>query len=505
MRGLFSYFSSGKIHIIEGAPSGGQVLKLQRYDFGGRRAGDRNRRGGRGPLRQFALRGLALTLLILALFGAKRYASALFGETPDTGKVAVAGFASAAGGSAPELTPASGVVDDGKTPVEWLAPMRNYPRPDTFSWKGDAVEAEYAPDSLLNARVALYLQRYRPELGVILVSDLRTGHVLAMGEREDSAISATPRLAYGSGFPAASLAKILTATAALECNAPELVDSIPQVGGHHTLYRRQLKVDGYRNVPRISLEEAFSRSVNPAFGMLGLSMGPKALRATAERMGFNRPLQPSAAAVSRIEVPDTGFSLAETACGFTARTTITPWHALHIARGAGDDGRLRPCTFVRRIRDLGTGREVALSAAPGPAFVSPANLPALQAMMQATVRKGTSRKGFHQNLRASHMDRIDAGGKTGSLDGVETPGRFDWFIGYVRLKDDPGTGLAFSVMLVHREYAGIHASAFTALLIRDWLAARDKAMRAAKAARADVVRGPDGASWSRAAARARAG
>jgi cell division protein FtsI/penicillin-binding protein 2 len=125
-------------------------------------------------------------------------------------------------------------------------------------------------------------------------------------------------------------------------------------------------------------------------------------------------------------------------------------------------------------------------------------------MMQATVRKGTSRKGFHSILRASHMDKIDAGGKTGSLDGVETPGRFDWFVGYVRLKNDPSIGLAFSVMLVHREYAGIHASAMTALLIRDWLAAYEKALKA-KAALQKVVRGPDSAARALTSNRGRAG
>ena len=51
-------------------------------------------------------------------------------------------------------------------------------------------------------------------------------------------------------------------------------------------------------------------------------------------------------------------------------------------------------------------------------------------------------------------------------------------MGYVKLKDDPSKGLAISIMLVHREYAGIHASAMAALLIRDWLIAHEKALKA---------------------------
>ena len=414
--------------------------------------------------------------VVLICIGIKKYVGA-DSRIPGLakGKTAAAAFLLGKSPESPVEVPAAAISTD---PLEWHAPIRNYPRPDTFTYQGQSLVADYAPDSLLNARMNVYLQRYRPEIGVILAADLRTGHVLAMGERADSIVTSAPKLAFGGGFPAASLVKILTATAALESNAKELVDSIPQLGGYHTLYRRQLKTEGQRNINRITLEEAFCKSVNPAFGMLGLSMGPAALRATAMRMGFNKPTLPSFAATSRIDFPDTGFSLAEASCGFTAKTTISPWHALQIARGAGDDGRLRVCAFASSIVNLSTRTEMALSPDSGSAFVSRENLPKLQSMMEATVRKGTSRKGFHSVLKAYHLDKIEAGGKTGSLDGEEIRGRFDWFVGYVRLKDNPSKGLAISIMFVHREYAGIHASQMAALLIRDWLIAHEKAMKA---------------------------
>lgn len=443
-------------------------------------------------------------MALAAVLGAKRYAGVLFSDpaaraqrtarsapSKDPVPTSLGAFAAGKapetrGGSAPALVPLAASPD---APPEWVAPMRNYPRPDTFSYKGDAMVAEYDADSLLNARVSLYLERYKPETGVILISDLHSGHVLALGERDDSLLSGGPRLAFGGGFPAASLIKILTATAALECKAKEVTDSIPLIGRAHTLYKRQLKIEGYKHVPRISLEEAFSRSVNPAFGVLGMSVGSTLLRATAARMGFNQPMQPAAVATSHIEIPDTGFSLAEAACGFTPKTTISPWHALQIARGAGDDGRLRPCLFVHRLRDLTKGTEIALGTGRGESFISPANLPQLQELMRATVRVGTARKGFRQNLRAGLMDKIEAGGKTGSLDGEETPGRFDWFIGYAKLKDQPDQGLAFSIMLIHLDNAPIHASALAALLIRDWVTAHEKAMRAAAKAHPPVAAG----------------
>jgi peptidoglycan glycosyltransferase len=417
------------------------------------------------------IRYAALVGLTLAVFGIKKI----------SGHKSVAGEHAALLNFPAKTAPATvplPVTMAVSTPLEWQSPMRNYPVPDTFSYQGKAMEAKYATDSLLNARINVYLQRYRPETGVILVADLKSGHILAMGERDDSVIAAKPKLAFGSGFPAASLIKILTATAALECNSKYVTDSIPQLGSFHTLYKRQLLVDRPGRQLKITLEDAFAKSVNPAFGLMGLNMGPIALRTQAGRLGFNRQEPLAAIAQSKIEFPDSGFSLAEAACGFTAKTTISPWHALEIARGAGDDGKLRTCIFVRSITDLSSGKEMNLGQDTGEAFLSAANLPKLQALMQATVRIGTARKGFHSILKASHLEKIEAGGKTGSLDGEETLGRFDWFIGYVKLKDQPSRGLAFSIMLVHREYSSVHASQLAALLIRDWLAALEKARKA---------------------------
>ncbi|HLP30777.1 MAG TPA: hypothetical protein VK150_05410, partial [Geothrix sp.] len=110
----------------------------------------------------------------------------------------------------------------------------------------------------------------------------------------------------------------------------------------------------------------------------------------------------------------------------------------------------------------------------------PANLPRLQALMESTIRKGTARKGFHQVLRASHMQKIETGGKTGTLDGEDPKGRYDWFIGYARLKDEPHKGIALAVMLVHGTYASQRSTVLAALLVRDWLEAQEKARKRAE-------------------------
>lgn len=462
-------------------------MKLQRYDFGGlnRRSGDRGRRSpplSRSPAarrRALLIRYGAVAALLLAMVGFKQIADHGPARPVEDAPVAAAGL----GGNAPGTATPAGETRPGislSSPgLDLHAPFRRYPEPDTFEVGGHALVADYAADSLVHSRIGVYLERYHPDAAVVLACDLGTGRMLGVGERNDSIIIGTPRLAFQSGFPAASLIKILTATAALELQGRDPQDSIPQLGSYHTLYRRQLKVGPSDRGPKVTLKEAFSKSVNPAFGVLGQDLGGASLLKVAEGMGFNRPfacLKPSL-----FSPPDTGYALAEASCGFTGLTTISPMHALAIARGIGDDGRLRYPSFARSLTDLTGKQELDPRPEPGRAFVSPANLPKLQILMEATVRSGTGRKGFHQVMRGSHLEKLDVGGKTGSLDGLDPKGRYDWFIGYARRKDDPSRGLALSIMLVHGEYANVRSTVLAALLIRDWLAAEEKAMKRAAA------------------------
>lgn len=487
-------------------------LKLQRYDFGGR-SGRRTvpRLSPRERRRALIFRYGALGSLALVLLGLLHLS-----KTSSPPEVAFSASDSAVAlGISPTLDPSESASPYSAIPaaaegirlgtpgLDLHSPFLHYPAPDTFQVEGRSLAVEYAADSLIQTRIGVYLQRYLPDAAVVMACDLKTGHVLGVGERADSTITMAPRLAFKSGFPAASLVKILTATAALEIRGKDPLDSIPQPGSYYTLYRRQLKVGSHEQTPKVTLQEAFSKSANPAFGVLGLSMGPRTLQKTALDLGFNRPF--ACVRPSHFQAPDSGYALAETSCGFTDRTTLSPFHALAIARGVGDDGRVRYGTFAKTVTDLDGRKDLEIRPDAGRTFVTRPNLAKLQTLMEATVRSGTARKGFHQVMRASHLQKLDVGGKTGSLDGLEpsssgeagvqtatadapaSKGRYDWFIGYVRFKDDPSRGMALSIMLVHGEYARIRSTVFAALLVRDWLAAEEKADRQRKAAATAVT------------------
>ncbi len=409
----------------------------------------------------------------LSIFGFKAWAPNPFQGGPD-GEAADLLKKSESTADNPDNTSAMPALPHPMWP-DRHSPFIHYPQPDTFQVKGKKYQARYAVDEWLNGRISSYLSRYRPEYAVVLVADLETGNILGVGERSNSEVSSIPRMTFGGNFPAASLAKILTSVAAIETHGKNIDDSIVQVGPYHTLYHRQVNIVENPRLPRITLEEAFAKSVNPAFAILGQRVGPEALRKYGEKFGFNRPLSQSLAIPSRLEVPDTGFHLSEISCGYTKSTTISPLHALQIARGAGFDGIMKPCVFSHETHEVATGfhPEVRFEGEMS-AFISPENLGKLQQLMESTVRHGTARKGFRSVFKEREHAKLSMGGKTGSLNGDDPKGRYDWFIGYGKFKDTPSKGIAVAVMFVHSEYKAMRSSQMAALLIRDWAKAQEK-------------------------------
>lgn len=344
-----------------------------------------------------------------------------------------------------------------------LPPPRAFPDQDTLNTPDGRFVTRYTADAALQARTQIYLDRYRPEGAVVAVADLRTGQIRALAERDSGMTGSRPRLALGNSFPAASIAKIITAAAALEGGVCLPGDALPLLGGAHTLYRSQLKTPAHGRYNTVSLREAFARSINPTFGILGMQVGPESLRKMGERLGFNR-----VAAGSAFNVPDSGFGLAEVACGYTTTTTLTPLHALQIARAIGTDGRVLPTRFTRELQALDGGEVVKLDEPEAAPFTSPATLAGLRQLMEATVTSGTARRGFRRNLLESDFTQLEMGGKTGSLNGFNPPGRYEWFVGYARRKDQPDQGIAVAVMLINRTYLAVHATELAGLVIRDW-------------------------------------
>lgn len=363
-----------------------------------------------------------------------------------------------------------GTVVEFSDPAE-LPPPVAFPDQDTFTTEEGRWVTRYAPDISLQARAVKYLDQYRPEGAVIAIADLRTGQIRALAERDSSVTRTRPQLALGKTFPAASIAKIITAAAALEGGVCRPEDDLPLLGGAHTLYRSQLQTPARGRYNTVTLREAFARSINPSFGILGQQVGPASLRRMGQRLGFNQQATDGTGdhfIGSSFEVPDSGFALAEVACGYTTTTTLSPLHALQIARALGDDGRVLPTRFTHELVSLDGEKTRTLPTSSVKPFTSASTLSSLKSLMEATVSSGTARRGFHRNLKQEDFEALQMGGKTGSLNGHNPPGRYEWFIGYARRKDHPDQGIAVAVMLINRTYLAVHAAELAGLVIRDW-------------------------------------
>lgn len=336
--------------------------------------------------------------------------------------------------------------------------------PDTPT-DGMPIHVASQRDPGLAHRIDELLRAYKPDHAFVLLVDGRSNEILAWGQRTDDSISTLPTFLKRTTFPAASLIKIVTAAAALESHRYNADSELPMVGRAHTLYNNQLHIKpGYKG-PTTSLADAFALSNNPVMGRIGLLMGGRNLGKYGNMLGFNRHFPNDIPHMSVFLPPDTGYGLAEAASGFTRANTLSPLHAAAIVRSL----------VVRRLLELPWSQKMpadtfALSKPlpiPGTKF-SPSTYAGLRRMFLRTVTEGTSRKSMRRVVYSYNREGLDIGGKTGSLDGTNPEGRYDWFAGFAQYKKDPSQSLILVVMQVHGKYRNQSSTSIAGQLINHW-------------------------------------
>ena len=70
--------------------------------------------------------------------------------------------------------------------------------------------------------------------------------------------------------------------------------------------------------------------------------------------------------------------------------------------------------------------------------------------MVRSVTNGTARRQIStRNMARKNFNALTIGGKTGSLDGQDPHGRYEWFMGFAQSKDDPSKAVIVVIMQVH--------------------------------------------------------
>ena len=310
-----------------------------------------------------------------------------------------------------------------------------YPAEAEIKWDGQTrkVHIDYSFESTLQDEADKLLKSYHPDYGAIVVLDALTGRVKAMSSFQKGDTSA-PNLALRGTFPAASIFKIVTATAAIDRYhiSPDTI--ILFNGANYTLYRKNvMETKRNRWTREMSIREAFARSINTVFGRLTLErLQPVDLEEYAIRFGFNKKIQsdlPFDAGFT--EIPkEKAFHLAEMASGYNKVTRMSPLQGAMIASSVAASGKMVVPTVVDRV--TADNGEILYQSEPVTAAVTmtPEGAEHLKLMMEQTITSGTSRKSFRPLMTDRKYRELELGGKTGSLTGDNPKGKVDWFVGY---------------------------------------------------------------------------
>jgi len=290
----------------------------------------------------------------------------------------------------------------------------------------------YSLDSQAQGYIERLIRSYRPDYAAFVAVEADTGRILSLVSQTKTGYSGN--LALKASFPAASLFKIVTATAALDQNKADPDTVIPFTGSNHTLYRRNLSQDdNNRWVRKMTLREAFAKSVNTVFAKLGVyRLTPLHLQNYAERFLFNESIASDVPVESgRFLLPENSpWAVAEAASGFNRFVTVSPLQGALMAAAAANDGTMMEPYIVESLSaDDGSIIYLAKPRAASVAM-SPETSRQLRAMMNETVARGTSRQAFRTLLRNKKYAGLEMGGKTGSLRSLDPAGKCDWFVGY---------------------------------------------------------------------------
>ena len=332
--------------------------------------------------------------------------------------------------------------------------------------KIDSTHIKNQKNVFLAEKIDNMLRRFKPMHSAILVVEPNSNEIIAWGETKDYKVQNAPDYISRNTFPAASLAKTITIAAAMESNRYSLNSPIPDRGAHHTLYKNQLRVPENYTGPTIELQDAYAKSANPPLGIIGLNVGAKRLRDAAKMLGYNTNFPGGLPGRSNYAPPDSGYGLAEVSCGFIQSTTLSPLLAAAQVRSILTKKPLE-IPWAGDLAGYAPKSRIALDV---PKF-SENTYYGLRAAMLRSVTNGTARKHIStHNMARKNFNALNIGGKTGSLDGDDPHGRYEWFMGFAQSKDDPKKAIVVVVMQVHdlQGYRSQPACQVVAMIMNYW-------------------------------------
>ena len=367
------------------------------------------RREGRKGLHRFAAAGIVLITgwaLATAVVAANRH------QLPPPTR------------SAPDV--GGGAFDHGFTPAD-LHTLLQSGLPAGVLPNGNRVVLSLNEE--LQAEIFDLFRRFDPVFGVFAAMEPDTGRVVALvGYRRGG--ESDPWLPLKAIYPAASLIKVITASAAIERGNVSPQDEISYRGGIYRITRRGIHARDGRGIPKMTLEEAIARSANSVFGKVAVNdVGGPVLEEYLAKFGFGEKIPfDLPVEASHAQVPREEFELARTGAGF-GEVYVSPLHMAMIMSAIASGGAMPRPVLIDRIEDSEGMPLYESSPMKWRDTVLPETANAVVRMMVKTVEIGTSRRTFGTPERTPLLHDMDVAAKTGSLSGWTPSVHFEWFAG----------------------------------------------------------------------------
>jgi TonB family protein len=293
---------------------------------------------------------------------------------------------------------------------------RPFPGADAPVW----IEVEYTVDPELDAAVRAALGRSGVAVGQVVLLDPATGEIFAYVTTDPIGFPATRT------YPTASLMKVVTAAAALrsvpeatrrKCRyrgSPYVVseDALapPLAGGILDTFPGALAISNNQCFARIAVRDVGKAKLLTEMAELGLFDAPA-------------PRHPALRLDALEDELDLGFLGSGLAGSF-----ISPLGAARLAAVLADGELVRPY-WIAAIRDA-DGNPLPIPWREDPRRVWPADVTGeLRELLVGVTETGTARRAFHADDGAPLLGGVRVAGKTGTLNGTDPPGRYQWFIG----------------------------------------------------------------------------
>lgn len=304
----------------------------------------------------------------------------------------------------------------------------------------------------INTRLQEHLERFMESngdpVGAVVVIEARTGKIRALVQgKSPQQWNSNVHTTVNPGFPAASIFKIVSATAAFEVGHLDSDYYLPFVGGCATVgpTGAWMKEISLTRSSGLTMRQAFGHSCNGFFAKLAVSqLGLGTIDTFARKYGWQTEI-PADFYIppSPLLTPDLNGASSQTAGMYAAGfglVGLSPVHAAWLALIAANNGNKIPIQLV-----AGTDNSKLMAEIPEDQrrIFSASTSAKLKDVMAATLHGGTASSAFRRP-KYRNIKEI-AGGKTGTLNNHVPQGLATWFVGMMPL-DNPEVVVASLVV-----------------------------------------------------------